>query len=188
MRIVSLKIVELDKTKWKGYRLPIEYANDEFYDVKVENNIDFQITITRKKVNVPLKHSQEDQDYPDALFADWCVGAKAYGITKGDQLLAVIECYPESWCNRLRISELFVSRELRRQGIGTQLMNVVKDEARKNKYRAIVLETQTCNVVAIDFYRSQGFVFNGVDCTNYSNDDIQRKEVRLELAYLFDSF
>ena len=75
-------------------------------------------------------------------------------------------------------------------------MNFAKDIAKANNNRAIILETQTCNVNAIDFYHSQGFLFDGIEttCYNndlfdgiettcYNNDDIKRKEVRLELVY-----
>ena len=58
-----------------------------------------------------------------------------------------------------------------------------KDIAKANNNRAIILETQTCNVNAIDFYHSQGFLFDGIETTCYNNDDIKRKEVRLELVY-----
>lgn len=54
-------------------------------------------------------------------------------------------------------------------------MNCAKDIAKANNNRAIILETQTCNVNAIDFYHSQGFLFDGIETTCYSNDDIKKK-------------
>lgn len=47
----------------------------------------------------------------------------------------------------------------------------------------IILETQTCNVNAIDFYRRNGFVLAGVLLADYSNNDPGRGEVRLEMGY-----
>ena len=46
-----------------------------------------------------------------------------------------------------------------------------------------IIEGEEFNVNAIDFYHSQGFLFDGIETTCYSNDDIKRKEVRLELLY-----
>ena len=48
--------------------------------------------------------------------------------------------------------------------------------------RALVLETQSCNDPAICFYRASGFSFIGCDLLAYSNDDIDRQEVRLEMG------
>jgi ribosomal protein S18 acetylase RimI-like enzyme len=48
--------------------------------------------------------------------------------------------------------------------------------------RMLVLETQTCNVAAIDFYLKFGFELIGFDAAAYSNQDIEKKEVRLELG------
>ncbi|NLK44818.1 MAG: GNAT family N-acetyltransferase, partial [Tissierellia bacterium] len=42
---------------------------------------------------------------------------------------------------------------------------------------------QTCNTRAIDFYIKNGFIVNGIDLSCYSNDDVEKKEVRLELVY-----
>lgn len=62
-------------------------------------------------------------------------------------------------------------------------MNVVKEHARLARNRAIILETQSCNVAAIDFYRSCGFSLIGFDSCCYKNNDISRKEVRFEMGY-----
>lgn len=50
-------------------------------------------------------------------------------------------------------------------------------------FREIILETQSCNYKAIEFYIKNGFIINGIDLSCYSNDDIKKKEVRLELVY-----
>jgi len=68
-------------------------------------------------------------------------------------------------------------------GYGKLLMEKAKSISKTEGFREIVLETQTCNTMAIDFYFSQGFQVNGIDLSSYTNEDIQAKEVRLELAY-----
>jgi ribosomal protein S18 acetylase RimI-like enzyme len=71
---------------------------------------------------------------------------------------------------------------LQHQGVGTQLMNIAKEQARKLKCRVIMLETQSCNTPAIAFYLSQGFEFFGFDRSAYGNNDVEKCEVRLELG------
>lgn len=46
----------------------------------------------------------------------------------------------------------------------------------------LVLETQTCNRRAIDFYRKNGFAPIGFDLCSYSDEDRERTEVRLEMG------
>lgn len=48
------------------------------------------------------------------------------------------------------------------------------------------LETQSCNTVAIAFYRAQGYKLIGYDTCCYTNRDIERKEVRFNFGYFFD--
>lgn len=45
------------------------------------------------------------------------------------------------------------------------------------------LETQSCNVRAIAFYRSQGFVLIGFDACCYANNDAARHEVRFNFGF-----
>jgi hypothetical protein len=100
-------------------------------------------------------------------------------------MLACIEMCPEEWSNRLLVTELWVSRELRGKGIGKQLMDKAKEVAARQQRRAVMLETQSCNTNAIGFYLHEGFELIGFDTCCYSNDDIGKKEVRLNLGYLF---
>ncbi len=46
----------------------------------------------------------------------------------------------------------------------------------------LVLETQSCNAPAIDFYVKNGFILIGFDSTAYSNEDVVKKEVRIEMG------
>jgi ribosomal protein S18 acetylase RimI-like enzyme len=54
--------------------------------------------------------------------------------------------------------------------------------AKEKGARMLVLETQSCNVKAIQFYLKHGYKLIGFDTAAYSNQDIEKKEVRLELG------
>jgi ribosomal protein S18 acetylase RimI-like enzyme len=54
--------------------------------------------------------------------------------------------------------------------------------ANKKSARMLVLETHSCNVPAIDFYLKHGFELIGFDIAAYSNEDVKKKEVRLEFG------
>jgi ribosomal protein S18 acetylase RimI-like enzyme len=54
--------------------------------------------------------------------------------------------------------------------------------AKQKGARMLVLETQTNNVTAIDFYLRFGFDLIGLDTAAYSDDDVGKREVRLEMG------
>ena len=180
-------IVMLDKKKWKGTLLPIEYTTKEYYDVvKTPTQHGVTIEIARKKFDKPVRHDPGEYDFPDRLYQDHFDGATAYGVFENGKLIAAIELFHEKWAKRIRVTELWVDEKSRRRGIGSELMTFAKQKTQENDCRMLILETQSCNVAAIDFYRSQGFELVGVLTCDYQNDDIERKEVRFEMGWFVE--
>ena len=69
------------------------------------------------------------------------------------------------------------------QAMGYPLPEKEAEEAAKNSNaRMLVLETQTCNRKAVDFYLAMGFRPIGFDLFCYTNSDPDSGEVRLEMA------
>lgn len=184
---MSYEIIHLPKEKWKDTIIPIAYKTDTYYDV-VLNKTDrgHIIEIEKKNFAVPVTHTAEEYDFPDKLYEDHWENALAWGVLVNDELIAAIETDQELWSNRLRITELWVSPKYQKQGIGHALMEVAKQQAISERRRAIILETQSCNVNAIDFYQHEGFNLIGMDTCCYKNNDLQRKEVRLEFGWFPD--
>jgi predicted N-acetyltransferase YhbS len=181
---MEYEIIHLPKEKWKGTIIPIKYTTDKYYDVCL-NKTDkgFVIDIEKKDFLVPVTHSPEEYDFPDKLYEEHRENAYAWGVVVKDELVAAIETDPEVWSNRLRITELWVSEKYQKQGIGHALIQMAKEQARRERRRAIILETQSCNVNAVDFYQHEGFSLIGMDTCCYKNNDLQRKEVRLEFGW-----
>lgn len=185
------KIVPLPKEQWKGVPILLKYMTEEYFDLEVSENADaFEAKMVKKKFETPVTHTLEEYDFPDSLYQDHWEKAEAYGIYREEDgkkiLLACIEVCPEEWSNRLMVTELWVADELHRQGIGTALMNKAKEIAKEQGRRAIILETQSCNVRAIAFYRAQGFRLIGFDTCCYTNRDIERHEIRFNLGFFLD--
>lgn len=182
------QIIPLPKTEWKGTPIPLCYTTCEYYDLEITHGDDgFRVDMVKKKFDTPVTHSPEEYDFPDSLYQDHWEKAEAFGIVEEKsgkkELLACIELCPEEWSNRLMVTELWVADRLQRQGIGTRLMNLAKEQAKLQGRRAIILETQSCNVRAIAFYRSQGFTLIGFDSCCYTNIDVERHEVRFDFGY-----
>jgi Acetyltransferases len=110
-------------------------------------------------------------------------GARIFGVKIDGEIVGWMTVGIESWNNRLRVYELLVLEQYRKRGIGKILLDKAKQIAKQKHCRAIVLETQTNNANAIEFYRKQGFEFDGLDITAYHNDDVERNEVRIEMVF-----
>ena len=175
---MKYKIQYLPRKKWKGFEIIFKYKTTHYFEVTVEQNND---EMSANFCKMAFDDSLE-KEFVDKLYEDYWDNAKSYGLFENDKLIACLEISKEVWSNRLRITELWVDESFRRMGIGTILMNFAKKKAEELKCRAIILETQTCNVNAIDFYLKQGFELFGFDRSFYSNDDLNRKEIRLELG------
>ena len=182
------EIIALPKETWKGTAIPLATRSNSYYDLEIHplDSNGCVISLTRKQAEEEIVHTPEEYDFPDSLYQEHWENAEAFGIVSEDgDLLACIEVCPEEWSNRLMVTELWVSDGLRHQGIGKRLMDKAKEIAVSQNRRAIILETQSCNTNAIGFYLHEGFELIGLDTCCYTNNDIGRREVRINLGYFF---
>ena len=170
-----MHVLPLDKNKYQGVEIVVSYCTDSYYDV-LQNLDGFKLTL--KKRDMP-----EEKHYSDTLFSEWLDDPVAFGAFEDNKLIGIVEGSPETWNNRFRINNIVVfDPSCRNKGIGTKLMYSIYKEAVKSGARMIVLETQSCNKKAIDFYTKHGFSLIGLDMYAYSNEDPEKHEVRLEMG------
>jgi len=179
MQLVD-KIKPLDREQWQDYRLEFHYISHTYYNVEINRPGDgFNVSFIKKPYDTPFEHMPSDTD---KLFQPWWDDIKAWGIVDNERLIAVIETAVEEWSNRLRVTELWIDDAYRRQGIGTALMDIAMQRAKDEKRRVLMLETQSRNEAAIAFYLAYGFTLIGFDSCAYKNNDLHRKEVRMEMG------
>ena len=186
---MDTEIIALPKEQWKGTPIPMVLRSGSYYDVEIRplDRDGCTVSLVRKEAEEEIVHTPDEYDFPDQLYQDFWEKAEAFGVVGDDgKLLACIEVCPEEWSNRMMVTELWISEELRGKGIGKRLMDKAKEVAAAQKRRAIILETQSCNTNAIGFYLSQGFELIGFDTCCYTNNDIGRHEVRINLGYFFN--
>lgn len=189
MEYRKIEITALPKEKWKGVHIPMVTRSGSYYDLEMSplDRDGCTVSLVRRTAEREIVHTPEEYDFPDSLYQDHWEKAEAYGVIGlGGNLLACIEVCPEEWSNRLMVTELWVSDALRHQGIGKRLMDKAKEIALCQNRRAIILETQSCNTNAIGFYLHEGFELIGFDTCCYTNNDIERREIRLNLGYFFN--
>ena len=179
------RIVPLEREQWQGYILPFHYVSHNYYDVEITRTGDnFNVSFVKKPFDTPFEYIPE-KDY-DKLFQPHWEQVKAWGIVEDGRLIAAVETAVEEWSNRLRVTELWVADAYRRRGVGAALMDIAVKRAKQENRRALMLETQSCNEGAIAFYLAYGFSLIGFDACAYQNDDLSRKEVRMELELFLD--
>lgn len=189
MELKDFNIIHLPKEEWEGVPIPMRYTTEEYYDVRIVREEDGYSTSLKKcRFESPVHHYPEEYDFPDRLYQPHWEKAYAWGIVEEKdgkkELLACIETCPEEWSNRLMVTELWVHEKIRRKGVAHALMAIAKEQAVLEHRRAIILETQSCNTGAIAFYQKEGFELIGFDSCCYSNRDIERREVRINMGYL----
>jgi ribosomal protein S18 acetylase RimI-like enzyme len=175
---MKTKIIELHKNTTPHPKLIYEYTTNQHYQLQISYT---EKTWTAKLTLKPLPERVK-KEHRDELFADHVKEPRAFAATLNNEPIGWIETGYEKWNNRMRIWELLVKKEYRRKGIGTQLMKHAITIAKEKNARMLVLETHSCNVDAIRFYLAHGFQLIGFDTTAYSNQDIEKGEIRLELG------
>ena len=175
-----MKIIPLDRNKYDYYVLYYKYTTSSHYVVSQSTDKNsLSVTFTREHYKEPVIVENED-----TLFQDYWNCPEAFALCEKDgSFSGFIELDFEDWNSRVRVTQLLVDENKRRQGYGKMLLDFAKNIAKERDYRMVILETQSRNTPAIDFYFSQGFVFSGTNLHFYSNNDIDEDEVMIELAY-----
>jgi ribosomal protein S18 acetylase RimI-like enzyme len=103
----------------------------------------------------------------------------SFGAYDEGRLVGVLIAEPRTWNNTLLIDNIAVSDACRRKGVGTLLVKRIEALAMQKRYRIIALETQSTNLLAIEFYRKNGFEIDAVDLSYYTNTDSENGEVAI---------
>jgi ribosomal protein S18 acetylase RimI-like enzyme len=172
-----MKIIELSPSEYRGYELEYNYVTKAYYDVVIKKKRGIMIHIKRKKMI-----RKTEKTFKAKLFEPYLEQPKAYAIFDRKKMIGVIEGSLEPWNNRYRIWNFLVDKKYRGEGYGKALFEHMMKIAELEKARAVILEVQSCNDPAINFYMKQGFHFVGLNTMEYTNNDIEQKEVRLEMA------
>jgi ribosomal protein S18 acetylase RimI-like enzyme len=180
---IKNSIVPLEREQWEGHKFAkFSYISNTYYDVAItRTEDDFNVSLVKKEFDIPFEMMPDDFDI---LFQPYLEDVKAWGILLDGRLIAVIETAVEEWSNRLRVTELWVDDVYHRKGVATALMDIAVKRAEDEKRRVVMLETQSCNGNAIAFYLKYGFSLIGFDACAYQNNDLKRKEVRLEFGII----
>jgi ribosomal protein S18 acetylase RimI-like enzyme len=176
--IKNVRIIELVKEELAFSKLKFMYFTKEHYAVTVFHKKDGW----KIKLVLEALPKQIEKRFEGGLFQDFVDEPRVFATELEDKQVGWMELGFQEWNNRMRIWELLAEQGFRRNGIGTLLVGHAVKLSKKRGARMLVVETQSCNVPAINFYLKNGFELIGFDVAAYSNEDVERKEVRLEFG------
>lgn len=174
------EIIELNPSDYpEAY--DFRYSTSQYMDISISKSNDAQsFVFTIKNFDVPVEKS-----FSASFGASFLENPVLFGIIQNDEPCAFLEVSFESWTNRMRVANILVLPPFRGKRLGEKLMQHAIMFACEKKVRALVLETQSCNVPAIMLYQKSGLSIIGFDLLHYSNDDIEQKEFRIEMGLTF---
>lgn len=94
-------------------------------------------------------------------------------------VVALLLAQPEPGRGVLRVHDLRVDFDQRRQGLGSALMYQAITDARTRELRAVAAESRTDNHPAANFLSKLGFDLAGVDLQRFSNHDLVKEAAAL---------
>ena len=103
----------------------------------------------------------------------------ALTVEHEDAPVAAVIARADAEAGTLRIIDLRVDFDYRRQGMGTALVYHVIQHAREHEFRAIAAQTLTNNLPAGALLAKCGFELSGVDTRRRSNHDLVKEAVTL---------
>lgn len=161
------------------------YTSKYYYDlsiIKKENNNGWLIDITKTSFDKSFTKSTEGN-----VFESYKEKAEYYILLSDEEReVGWMAIAPQSWNNTARIWDISVVKDSQRKGFGQLLLKFAEERSKEWNSRALILECQSSNYPAIQFYLKNGFKLIGFDLLAYTNEDIEHHEIRLEMGKILD--
>src|SRR5207237_1194144 len=112
------------------------------------------------------------------VIAGMDVGA-ALMANHDDQAVALLLAQPDAVAKTMKLLDVRVDFDYRRQGLGSALVYQIVQTGREQGLRAIVAETRANNLPANQFFAKCGFELAGLDGKRHSNHDLVQESATL---------
>jgi RimJ/RimL family protein N-acetyltransferase len=168
---------EIDGTVESTRYLHVDYA-----DEAGDEGVTFAFRLQERAVRQKLIESNRLSD--DAAFTLKSVvsGAEegtALMIEHDDEPVAMLLARADPAAGTVRIVDLRVDYDYRRQGMGTALVYALIQQAREQELRAVAAETLSNNQPAGALLAKCGFQLSGVDTRRRTNHDVVKEALTL---------
>ncbi len=166
----SIRLAELDEISVCA-QLDASYQTDYVWQMNLQESeraIQSAFTQVRLPRTMPVAYPY----MPDVLFAMFEGASCLLTAYYYDEIIGCLSGNLELWHNTFVIHNLIVHPQVRRRGVGKQLLKAARNWAYQNACQNLAAIMQTKNYPAIQFAMDEGFVFCGYNDKFYSNGDI----------------
>ncbi len=108
----------------------------------------------------------------EALLQSWQMQACFMVAEWENELVGYVNLHEELAQETAWVADLVVHHSHRLKGIGTALLRASRQWALEQKFRRLIVETQTKNYPSIQFLQRRGLAFCGYNDLYYPNQDI----------------
>lgn len=105
------------------------------------------------------------------------------GVERDGRIDGLLTWCAQKWNNSVWLVDIRVRQEAQRAGLGTALINHLKEITFRRGARGILVETQINNFPAVSLYRRCGFQIAGFNDHLYANRDLSDQNVALFLFW-----
>lgn len=168
----TMEIRPLDSKQYGGKLFTIHFSSDAYLDITpVRTGFRLEWVPFKKKETFALN---------DVMLADWLEHCSGLGAWENGALIGFAEICFDHGNSRCRLRNLCVfSQEDRCEGVGSDLLEAIEQEACRRKARMLTVSVRSCNASAIAFFLHRGFVITGFDRYAYTDHDPQRHEMKI---------
>ena len=151
--MAETQIIKMDKADLQDRINIFQYESSGHYKVNIQANEDgWTIDLKKESFQQPFKKWIDT----DKVVQPYKGDSEIYGAFIEGQEAGLIQFEYQRHNKSVRVWDIDVWPEFQHQGIGTALMNKCIPRAREYGARRIILEVQSSNLRAIDFYRKMG--------------------------------
>ncbi len=130
------------------------------------------VKITFREVRLPRSVQVQYPHDPHRLADDWSQRDILLVAAMEGQSVGYISLEQNPQLKATRVTDLAISRQLRRKKIGSSLVLAAQDWASKHNSRRLILEVQPKNYPAIQMAKKLGFELCGYNDHYFANHDI----------------
>ena len=123
-----------------------------------------------KKFNFEL-----NRDWKGLIYSD---NSEMFILLDKDDIIGFTGLIYYKWNNTIQISNIFIKPEYRKKGLGLKLVTFLIKRAKKTKYRCLIAEAPSLNLVK-ELYKKAGFRKCGYNDRYYQNS---RKEIAIWMS------
>ena len=139
---MNVEIRELDES-YKGKKFLFQYETTHYFDIEAtEKEEEWGLRFIKKSFEKAIQ-----KKFESVLLEDFLEDPMLLGAFKQDKLVGFIELSHEKWNNRLRISNIFVEKPYRYQGIGKILISrLLMNWTRSMIHGLLLLNITECGI------------------------------------------